>query len=181
MKEIILHWQPVINLDELILGKIKIHPAIYVWGWFDADKNFVPYYVGKTNNLGQRFISHLGCIKGGMYAIYSKEYAISKNFKPLKEEDETRLLYIPSTIKNWHTKFNTYPVQKNVKWLLKNIRFSWAETSMEDNKDFEKIVYHAFNASTKKVGAYVKGIPDPTIKVLHTGDESIQKIVPNLI
>ena len=72
MKEIILHWQPVINLDELILGKIKIHPAIYVWGWFDTDKNFVPYYVGKTNNIGQRFISHLGCIKGGMYAIYSK-------------------------------------------------------------------------------------------------------------
>jgi len=69
--------------------------AIYVWGWFDMDKEFVPYYIGKSGNLRQRLFDHLGKLKGGMSSIYSMQYALSKDFTPLKEQDDDKLLYVP--------------------------------------------------------------------------------------
>ncbi len=167
-----MDWHPRVGLSELAkVEKEKIGcPGIYVWGWFDEEEKFVPYYVGKANNIGQRLFEHIGKLKGGLYAIYSKEFAFSKGFHPLMDQDD-ELLYIPSGIENWINNFQKTNVQESLNWLLEKIKFSWCITKKENNTDLERYTYNLFNSKPYKVGASVRGKCREGMKVEFTGDE----------
>jgi hypothetical protein len=46
MNAINLEWHKIVNLNELISieEELKGKSAIYVWGWFDEENNFVPMF-----------------------------------------------------------------------------------------------------------------------------------------
>jgi len=181
MDKIDLEWHKIVNIDELISieNELKGMSAIYVWGWLDMDKEFVPYYIGKSGNLRQRLFDHLGKLKGGMSSIYSTQYSLSKDFTPLNKQDGNELLYVPSTIRNWQDVFLSDKVQENLKWLLKNLMFSWCKTESKDNVDLERLIFNLINANngTPKVGAKVPGKPELTYDdVSFSGDETLKKL-----
>ncbi|MGN6802008.1 MAG: GIY-YIG nuclease family protein [Ginsengibacter sp.] len=179
MEQIELHWNDILDLKELVSheNELKGKSGIYVWGWLDEEKSFVPYYVGKADNLGQRLFEHLGKLKGGMYSIYSWQYAFSKNFKCLRELEKGKLIYVPSTIENWQNLFFAREVQDSLTCLIKNLKFSWGIADKKYNMDLERLIYNLFNSknpNTKnKVGASVKGKWRADIDVKFSGDETL--------
>lgn len=176
-KPIELEWHKIMNLAELISieKEIRGKSAIYVWGWYDTEANFVPYYVGKTCNLSQRLWEHLVNLRGGAYTIYSEEYAYSKDFHPLRTIDGDRLLYVPSTIDNWQSNFHSDKVQESLERLFKNLRFSWCLTDKSLNCELERFIYHKLNLA-KKVGASVRGDCKLEISPIFSGEEVLVKL-----
>lgn len=75
MKEYItLNWQPVFNYKEFSkLKDLKKSAYIYLW-LIKVENGFVPYYVGKAQNIKQRIFDHLTSQMGGAYSIPRKDY-----------------------------------------------------------------------------------------------------------
>jgi hypothetical protein len=176
-QQIELEWHEIVTLEGLVCveEKLKGKPGIYVWGWLDEENKFVPYYVGKANNLAQRLFEHLRKLQGGMYSIYSWQYTRSKNFKCLREQDRDKLLYVPGSIENWRQVFFSSEVQESLKWLIDHLKFSWGIADRKYNMDLERLIYYLLNiknSNTKnKVGASVKGRWREDIDVKFTGEE----------
>ncbi len=178
MKQIELKWNGILDFKELITHEVELKgkPGIYIWGWLDEENNFVPYYVGKANNLAQRLFEHIGKLKGGLYSIYSWKYARSKDFAPLLQKDGDKLLYVPSNIGNWKNNFlDSTVVQKNLNLLIENLKFSWCLTEKKYNNDLERSIF-VLLSNTDKVGASVKGKPKEDIKIKFSGEEALVRL-----
>lgn len=181
----VLEWHKILDFKELISAEeeLKRKAGIYVWGWFDEEDNFVPYYVGKANNLRQRLFDHIGKLKGGMYSIYEWKYAFSKDFHPLKEIEEDKLIYVPSSIENWYNVFLSNKVQKSMNYLINNLMFSWCETDKDVNINLEKYIFQLINKNSHeyygnyKTGASVRGQNYlPMNNFTFTGDKTMVRL-----
>lgn len=99
MKTINLNWQPIQILNKIDFGnsinkskKSNDYRGVYIWG-FNFDGDFIPYYVGKSDNIFSRIFEHLGSLLGGSYTIYHKKSL--KNFCNFKDSFKTWDNYIP--------------------------------------------------------------------------------------
>lgn len=89
MKAFTSQWQPIRHYSSL--SEIDEVPGIYIWGFLNNSR-FMPYYVGKAWNIGNRLCEHLSGIKGGSYRIY--------RFVDLFDIKNRQPFYLPDSIEN---------------------------------------------------------------------------------
>jgi hypothetical protein len=176
----ILKWeefQTLVGLKEKSRSYKKLS-AIYMWGWMQNDGTFLSYYVGKTYNLYERLFRHIGCLNGGLYTVYHKDYILNGHFIPLKEPDGERLLYVPSDLATFvsYAFWKNEIIQDNLKWLIENMVFSWAETNAADNAELEKHVARKIESSGRQIGTTIRGTPSIS-EVVWTGNYEILKLI----
>lgn len=79
-----------VELEEYAFSKkdgVKVS-GVYVWGYREPDRQFVPLYVGKAQNLFERMMQHYCRYQGGEYGVFDKSdldaiyYAHQNDVKP---------------------------------------------------------------------------------------------------
>ncbi len=121
-------------------------PGIYIWGFMDDNNEFMPYYVGKAWNIGDRLCSHLSNIKGGSYTVYTKD--------DMFNADTDIYIYKPNTIEN-RIEFILNPAQNNlqdhVDLMIKGFYFTYVKMNENDfdqfGADAEKVMLNMFKKS----------------------------------
>lgn len=132
------HYSDLKNTDNV--------PGIYIWGFKDSDDEFLPYYVGKAWNIGDRLCSHLSNIKGGSYTVYTQ--------KDIFNTDEDIYIYKPKTIQD-RINFILKPAQNNlqnhVDLMIDNFYFTYSKMGKDDFDEFgsdaEKTILIMFKKS----------------------------------
>jgi hypothetical protein len=177
-----LKWEEFHNIDKLASVQHEINglSAIYIWGWLDSEGKFVPYYIGKAHNLANRLFDHIGNLKGGRYGIYSFQYARSPGFQPLYQQDNEKMIYMPSDLNNWRNVFLSQNVQDNLNLLLKELWFTWCKTDKMFNVDLERLIYKQLKMKTGKVAASVRGEAGLSFTDIHfSGNDALVKLCNN--
>jgi len=114
-----LQWYPVRPYKEIpICEGIS---GIYIWG-FGNSKNFTPYYVGKSENIGWRLSEHMANILGGNYTIFSKQ-----QFKFFDKNSDPK--YSPKTIKDKldFLRLRNTKLKPHIDYLVNSFSFTYAE------------------------------------------------------
>ncbi len=131
--------------------------AIYIWGWFNTDNAFIPFYVGKHKNLYQRLFEHIGSLNGGHYTLYDKTFVLSGKFKPSRIDPTVKPIYMPMGFENFIDDFMAPNVQQTVRWYIDNIYFVWMITNPHDNSYLEKYVTFQLEKNGRYITSFVKG------------------------
>jgi hypothetical protein len=144
-----LEWTPIKHYREFVT--LKNVCAIYIWG-FGGPSSFKPYYVGKSENLKERFFMHLFTLIGGAYKIYDS--------KELFTLDKNNVKYFPNSdnILDFIDNYETY--KPHLQNMLDNFYFTYA--IVNDKKylaDLEKSVIKEIGKAN--LGNYRGG--EPTI------------------
>jgi hypothetical protein len=133
MKEYItLNWQPVFNYKEFNkLKDLKNSAYIYLW-LIKVNNDFIPYYVGKAQNIKSRIFTHLTSQMGGGYTIHQKEL-LNEFYDHKKAYAYSPKKYIEITefIDDWLLGENS-KYRIHLKEIIINSFFTYAEI---ENKD----------------------------------------------
>jgi hypothetical protein len=157
----ILIWNPIKHYTKL--KNTDNVPGIYIWGFMDDEQEFLPYYVGKAWNIGDRLCSHLSNIKGGSYTIYTKH--------DMFKLDEDVWVYKPNTIEqriSFVLNTNQNNVQYHADEMIKGFYFTYAKMEEKDFElfgfDAEKTILNLFKKSDVLINTRF-GIAKTTIAI----------------
>lgn len=128
-----LHWKPLKKALDLDFPNTK-ESGIYIWG-FTIDDKFIPYYVGKADNIHGRIATHLSSIMSGRYTIFNKDCL--KNFKLHKSQKELSSdglgkIYIPYWPKSIiYFLNNKKKLEPHINFMLESFTFSYIKIPTE--------------------------------------------------
>jgi hypothetical protein len=131
-----LHWQSIVHYKELAeveksMNETKKYSGIYIWG-FRNKEGFMPYYVGKEEEVCDRLCEHLNYLKGGAYTIYTEDALFDiENDKPIYRPDSVK--------KRIQFVADEYPepaLQEHVDFMINNFYFTYAPMSYDEFKNY---------------------------------------------
>ena len=148
------HYKTLKNTDNV--------PGIYIWGFFDEYEKFMPYYVGKARNIGERLCSHLSNIKGGSYTVYPQNAIFNTeddNFIYKPTDIASRIGFISNGLPD--------DVENHALQMIENFYFTYTEMSVTDFKvfgdDAEKTILNLFFKSGVLINTRI-GTPNHEIE-----------------
>lgn len=152
MTEITLDWQELQKFGDYNISaddnsnKVKDVRGVYIWGFMIGDK-FIPYYVGKSDNVHYRMFEHIGALLGGAYTIYhkdklmdfSKHKLIIKSWElnDILKEPKNAIVYYPknTTAFKWFVENrNNSNVKTHLDYMVDSFRYTYAEYLKNDDE-----------------------------------------------
>jgi len=184
-KSINLNWAELMSISEMQFPGEKKY-GVYLWG-FTIDDEFVPYYIGITEDIFLRIIQHLSFIIGGKYAIYHcdslKNFADFKNEKvnPYKTNGK---MYSP----NWPNEYKLFiedrkDLQKHIDFMVDSFTFSYATVDQRIilNKELKEIEKICINQIGKKNLQNTRAGYSDQFIIAHSGEKRItDKMKPSI-
>jgi len=181
METIILTWTEPQNVYALKGFVNERYKGVYIWG-FNID-NFIPYYVGVSNNIIRRLFGHINFIIGGKYTIFHKNSLnnIIESKKQGLQKDRTKgIIYLP----NWPAGYTEFIKDKeilneHIDFMIDKFVFSFApvldDKSKTDLEEIEKICINKIGL--ERLGNTKAGKANPNYEIMHLGCEIIKKIL----
>jgi len=131
----------------------KVVRGVYIWGFMKGDK-FIPYYVGKSDNIHYRMFEHIGALLGGSYTIYHENSLMDfpthkKNINEwnsnlISEKEYEGIVYYPKDLNafKWFLEHRYNPnVKPHLDNMVKNFRYTYAEYSKDDETKYKVPIY----------------------------------------
>lgn len=124
-----LKWEKLHSIHDFTAEQDKQHKikGVYLWGFVDAGV-FIPYYVGKSDHIYERVLQHVAGLSGGLYRVYSLSTLRTKLTQAARQNEA---LYIPTSVYELATRFQSRHVQNVVDELLWAFRFTYAERTQD--------------------------------------------------
>ena len=122
------------SIDEGEFSKSNPIKGIYLWGYQNDDKQFIPLYVGKAGNIYERIIQHYCRFMGGEYCIPNLIFRNSTSNKPCCIERSK--MYMPTDLAivyGLHNTENGY--KKNKEYIISNFSFIILKLSEKGEKE----------------------------------------------
>ena len=162
-----LIWTTYQTLKNLELSSENDTRGIYIFG-FNFERGFIPYYVGKSNEIHKRIFEHVSSFLGGDYTIFRKEtfYENLNNKELFKENKELQkiwevsnkinekgIVYNPTNLecKKWFVE-NINLIQPHIFNMLELFQFTYTKFDKDKEEEFklslydlEKIVINSYN------------------------------------
>lgn len=202
MAEITLEWQELQKFGDKNISvengtyKAEDVRGVYIWG-FMVDDRFIPYYVGKSDNIHFRIFEHIGALLGGAYTIYHqavlKDFSKHKpNFKSWEPDDilnefKNAIVYYPknSTSFKWFIENrNNSNVKTHIDYMVDSFRYTYAEYILKDDEfaslyDLEK--YLIRKLGMQNLGNIRGGNPKDGFTLINKTKNSTDKELNKLI
>ena len=169
-----LNWTQPIHISDF-KHQGKVERGVYIWG-FTINEEFIPYYVGISEDVVSRIYKHIRCILCGEYTIY--HCGSLANFKafqsdPAKADNAAGKLYIPGLANGFQDFLNNRKtLQPHIDFMVDTFTFLYAivdkDKSGQDLKEIEKMCINQIgkdNLANTRMGMSDK------FKITHSGCE----------
>jgi hypothetical protein len=178
---ITLDWSNFHNIKNLSL-ETSGKPGVYIWG-FHIDDNFVPYYVGKANDLKLRLYQHIKSVIAGDYTIYhqsSLKNFINFKYNTANINNAFGKLYSPQ----WPNGYTFFIEQRallepHITFMLNTFTYSRAEVNKAD--ETPQLLRDIENYCLTQIGidklANTKAGKYANLKIAHSGNQIIQELL----
>ncbi len=128
--EITLKWEAISPLKDLQALLVPPICGVYIWG-FKINDEFIPYYVGSSDDIFKRICEHSASIMSGKYTIYHE--GSLANFSQHKADravfDGEGKVYEPES--NWPKSFmsfveNRESIRQHLDFMIDTFSFTYA-------------------------------------------------------
>lgn len=174
-EKIELTWTPLTSISN-IKNPAEPNRGIYCWG-FTVENKFMPYYIGKAENISHRIFEHFSSLIGGKYTLFHKEDLL--NFSKFKEKDPNEKegkSYIPDWPKGYENFIkNRDNLKDDIDFMIKHMTYSYAivdkiRYSKQELSEIEKKCIEDINI---KNSINTRGGDSHGFEIEHRGDNNL--------